>query len=311
VIKGWDIGIMTMKLGEKAELIIKSEYAYGKIGSPPSIPGDATLIFTVEVIQINDRKPTRWMMSDPELIKVALRYKDDGNLRFKAQKLKEAEGFYRDALAHLDAVKNDNKELKDLKKTILLNLSIVTNNTGDYKETLINCTKALDIDEKAGKAYFLRSQANLKMHQYDEAMADLKEAIKISPGDKKLREEFDNIKALKKKWLESQQKSIKNFFAQGLYNEKEAVVTRQEDHLPDFDEQNPQCYLDIEIGNEGTDSHKKGRVVIELFKSKVPKTSENFRCLCTGEKGDSLSFKGNVFHRIIPDFMMQGGDITN
>jgi len=60
-------------------------------------------------------------------------------------------------LAHLETVKNDNKELRDLKKTILLNISVVTNNTGDYKETLINCTKALDIDEKAGKAYYLRS----------------------------------------------------------------------------------------------------------------------------------------------------------
>jgi len=44
-----------------------------------------------------------------------------------------------------------------LKKTILLNISVVTNNTGDYKETMINCTKALDIDDKAGKAYYLRS----------------------------------------------------------------------------------------------------------------------------------------------------------
>lgn len=50
VIKGWDIGVLTMNLGEKAELIIKPEYGYGKIGTPPKIPGDATLIFTVEVI---------------------------------------------------------------------------------------------------------------------------------------------------------------------------------------------------------------------------------------------------------------------
>ena len=50
VIRGWDIGIMTMKLGEKADLIIKSDYAYGQMGAPPKIPGDATLIFTVEVL---------------------------------------------------------------------------------------------------------------------------------------------------------------------------------------------------------------------------------------------------------------------
>ena len=106
VIKGWDIGIMSMKLGEKADIIIKPQYAYGKIGAPPKIPGDATLVFTVEVIQIHDRKPTRWMMSDPELIRVALRMKDDGNIRFKAGKLKEAEGLYRESLAHIETIKN-------------------------------------------------------------------------------------------------------------------------------------------------------------------------------------------------------------
>lgn len=68
--------------------------------------------------------------------------------------------------------------------------------------------------------------------------------------------------------------------------------------------------MDIEIGEEGSEDHKKGRVVFELFNNKTPKTAENFRCLCTGEKGADLHYKGNVFHRIIPAFMMQGGDTT-
>ena len=51
---------MDMQLGEKADLIIKSKYGYCDMGSPPKIPGGATLIFTVELIQINDRRPTRW-----------------------------------------------------------------------------------------------------------------------------------------------------------------------------------------------------------------------------------------------------------
>ena len=51
-------------------------------------------------------------------------------------------------------------------------------------------------------------------------------------------------------------------------------------------------------------------MVFELFQDKVPQTAENFRCLCTGEKGGVLHYKGNIFHRIIPGFMMQGGDIT-
>ena len=57
------------------------------------------------------------------------------------------------------------------------------------------------------------------------------------------------------------------------------------------------------------------RVVFELFKSVVPQTAENFRALCTGERGmgragRQLWYRGSIFHRIVPGFMLQGGDFT-
>lgn len=94
----------------------------------------------------------------------------------------------------------------------------------------------------------------------------------------------------------------------GIMSEKSNVKLNRETHDP----RNPLVFLEVQIGEE-----RVGRLVIELRADVVPKTAENFRALCTGEKGFSdttgtrLHYKGSPFHKVKSLFMSQGGDIVH
>jgi len=187
------------------------------------------------------------------------------------------------------------------------------NNLGEYAETLSHCTGAIDLDPKAVKAYYHRAVANLKMKNFDEALADARKANEIDPKNAAVREIYDTIRKEKAKATQGEAAAYAKAFKEGLYQEKlgpknsgSKVVSK----LPDFNQSNPQVYFDVEIEAEAPGVAQKGRVVFELFNDQVPITAENFRALCTGEKEGVPSYKGNAFHRVINGFMMQGGDTT-
>mmetsp|Transcript_45290 Transcript_45290/g.141975 ORF Transcript_45290/g.141975 Transcript_45290/m.141975 type:complete len:203 (-) Transcript_45290:92-700(-) len=90
-----------------------------------------------------------------------------------------------------------------------------------------------------------------------------------------------------------------------------AAVGAAKTKKKDLEEITAKTYFDIEI-----DGEPAGRIVFGLFGKTVPKTTENFRQLCTGEagwapSGKELTYRGSKFHRVIPQFMLQGGDFTH
>ena len=79
----------------------------------------------------------------------------------------------------------------------------------------------------------------------------------------------------------------------------------------DIGQGNPYVFFEIATQDKRGQGKLLGTVIFELFQDAAPKCAENFRSLCTGEKGPQMTYKESTFHRIIPGFMCQGGDFTN
>mmetsp|Transcript_32739 Transcript_32739/g.23665 ORF Transcript_32739/g.23665 Transcript_32739/m.23665 type:complete len:117 (+) Transcript_32739:86-436(+) len=70
---------------------------------------------------------------------------------------------------------------------------------------------------------------------------------------------------------------------------------------------NPRVWMDVARNGKTP----LGRMTFELYMKECPHTAENFRSICTGDNPNKLTYKGNPFHRIVTNFMAQGGDVTN
>ena len=127
--------------------------------------------------------------------------------------------------------------------------------------------------------------------------------------------EYAELKQRIREAKSKQKATFGNMFNKvSMYDEKSSVTKRVANDAHD-PKACPRVFFDMTVGGEAA-----GRIEFELFADTVPKTAENFRALCTGEKGNctslgneekALHYKGCAFHRVIKGFMCQGGDFTN
>jgi len=312
VFKGFDLAAKSMHRGEVAHFKVGSEYGYGN-EAPENVPENAELELNIEMLDFHDKWKYIIDLPEDERLDFANKIKIMGNDHFKAKRLKPACYFYRQGIEYVNSMvmpdfnKTPSKVL-ELRKSLHQNISIVLNGLERWHRTIKHCTELIEKESENAKARYLRGVAYYKIGRFDDALTDIKLAQKLSPGDAKIIELLQEIHDFKSKQAAEEKKKYKKMFqSESIYNEVAPRIAQTLQKFPEYDPRNPKVFLTLQIG-----SRDPKTLVFELIKTKVPKTVENFRVFCTGEKVNPYQpyyYKDSYFHKLIGKFMIQGGDV--
>ena len=176
VIQGWSLGVATMKVGELSKFIIHSDLGYGASGSPPKIPGGATLVFEIELLEIVHEK------TNEEAIAEANKLSDEAGTKFRAGDFKEAGKLYHDAMHELRGKWGE--EITKVQTKLNCNMALVHAKLGEWGECLHHAEDALREDENNLKALLRKLEAQINLDRLDEAKETLKKGLEASKNDK-------------------------------------------------------------------------------------------------------------------------------
>lgn len=319
VMKGLDEAVKSMRVGERSRFTMTPQYGYGEEGKQPLIPPNATLRFEIELVSTTAPMKQKFQYNRDEKLIKAERFKEMGTKLYK-------EGFYRRALVegYVEAltyiedkrqefeeyIQDPSPEYHEMRVVLHSNAAQCAIKIKAWVEVIKHCSRGLSLDPKNAKLLYRRATGYLKSNQLPAARTDINLAMEVSPDSAEILQLNREIRVREQEEFEKERKKRSGWLNRtSLYEEKPVVVDEYvpgEAPLPE----NPKVFLDIKIGE-----NEPKRMICELFHNVVPRTAENFRVLCTGEKptpvtGKPLSYQGSIFHKVIRGVMMQGGDLT-
>lgn len=303
IIRGIEILISTMLKDEEAEIIVSYKYGYGRFGLVhKNIPPSSNLKC---IVKLQDFYGVNSIIN-------AKRIKEQGVIKFNNKQYEEALLRFKSAIGLGCFTSSESHELY---LSLLMNSANCLFKLRKYEDSII----ALDLYEAKSntnpKLYYLRCSAKIKIFEktpnqtyLDQAFADYNKLVSLTnPLDSSVAELKKQINACDIQ-LNKDQNTKKIGMFSGLYEDK--PLSEKSESVPAIVSlTNPKVFLEIK------QKSKSDTIMLEfeLFSEVCPKTTENFRVLCTGEKEgqdgfENFTFVNSIFHRFIKGFMMQGGD---
>jgi len=187
VIKGLEIAVLSMNVGEKSNFIIQANYAYLNNNISSIIPKDAVIYLEIELIKIMEGQKDLRDMDYPEKIARAKQIKEKGSNKYKQNDFLYAKYFYEKAIKYLDNLDINDDEQEDginLLCSILSNLCNCFNKLKDNNSVIEYATKGLNL-QKLPKYYYFRAIAYVNKNEIDLALNDLDKLKELLKKDKK------------------------------------------------------------------------------------------------------------------------------
>ena len=327
VSRGLEAAAASMAWGESATFVFSRTYAEGNNATRRPLPDGECFRFEARLLgwksaQLRGSGVARCDMSGEQRIDEAARLKTEAAPLVGAGEHGAARELYREAAWYVMVVGRDGEELvppegrhaeaQALLLSLYLNAAMCSCKLGEWREAEEAAGLAIEHkpasaelvvpDAQRVRAHYWRGVARRELHEFAEALSDLHDAARIDPKSRDVRDAIARTKERRELANESDAK----FFNKSLGKPKRAppAVGAAAASPP------PPVWLDIAVGGEPF-----GRLVFELFEC-APLTAENFRCLCTGERGIgrsgvALHYKGCNLHRLVAGWLLQGGDIVH
>jgi len=196
-IPAWDICVQSMKKGEKCIMRCGPEYAFGRLGCPPRIPGDSWLEFQIELLFFERVKSKPEIQTLEQRLQTASRERIDGNEFFKNGSYRKASKCYNKALSLFgglyDLGEEDEKKVKDVKLPIYTNLSLCCLKLNELSKAIKFAEKALEIDPKNSKAQFFLGKSFMEAGELSTAKTNLMKAVKLAPNNVEIRKSIEEV----------------------------------------------------------------------------------------------------------------------